>query len=233
MLQKVIPSYLYKQYSDDDACQAFVDAYNGLSQQYVDWYNTVGLPIYTELSGLLLDWVGGGVYDIVRPVLPFGLKKYLGLLNTYTLNQKILPLNTREVVNPDSFATTDDVYQRVITWHFFKGDGFQFSINWLKRRVMRFLLGANGKNFNVDQTYRVSVTFGVDNAATITLVDHVTVLGGNTALIGRAGFNRVQFNQLDVVTMSLDPFPLAPVFQAAVNAGVLELPFQYSWTVNI
>jgi len=43
-LTKVIPSYLYQEYSDDDDLQAFVMAYNGLAQQYVTWFATSPSP---------------------------------------------------------------------------------------------------------------------------------------------------------------------------------------------
>jgi hypothetical protein len=62
-LQQTIPSYLYAQYSDDENLQAFVDAYNSLSQGYLDWFNSRPLGLYTSpnIAGPLLDWVGQGV----------------------------------------------------------------------------------------------------------------------------------------------------------------------------
>ena len=55
------------------------------------------------------------------------------------------------------YTTSDDIYQRLLTWHFYKGDGKIFSIKWLKKRVMRFLIGANGTAPLLDYTYPVSI----------------------------------------------------------------------------
>ena len=41
MIQKTIKSYLYFQYNDSEEVQAFVDAYNIMSQEYVDFFNSI------------------------------------------------------------------------------------------------------------------------------------------------------------------------------------------------
>jgi hypothetical protein len=202
MLTKIIPAYLYQEYNDDPDLQALIDAWNAMAQEYVDWFNQVGLPIYTGQNSLvfgpLLDWVAAGLYGFNRPVLPFGLTSTDGLFNSLLFNE--IPFNQSNVSSADSFVTNDDTFRRVITWHFFKGDGKQFTIRWLKRRIARFLFGANGINFNVDQTYDVSVTFGI----------------GDQVIIE--------------IPTSLD---YAAIFKAAADSGVLELPFQHTWVVNL
>lgn len=165
---KTIPSYLYQQYADDDDLQAFVAAYNTLAQEYVDWFVDVGLPIYTGLSGGLLDWVGTNLYGMPRPSLPTSTGRPVGPFNTFGMNQGAIPFNYYDVVGATPFfATDDDTYKRILTWLFFKGDGKVFTIPWLKRRVMRYLNGINGVNYNVDQTYPVSVSFGSGNTVNI------------------------------------------------------------------
>ena len=219
-LLQILASYLYQEYADDDNLQGFVAAYNNLAQNYLDWFNAVNLPIYTGplVSGPLLDWVGQGLYDIPRPSLPFGSvsRVVAGPYNTFAYNT--LPFNGMQVgVNAvgagigqfiigvsaigvgSSELVSDDVYRRVITWKFFKGDGQRFSTPWLKRRIERFLNGTNGINYNVDNTYQVSITFDVN----------------------------------DVVISLPNSAPLGVVFQAAVNTGVLELPFQFSYTIDL
>lgn len=199
VLTKIIPSYLYQEYSDDADIQALVDAWNQIAQTYVDWFNSVNLPIYTGpvVSGSLLDWVGQGLYGVTRPVLPFGVSSDDGLYNALQFNE--LAFNETNISNASSFVTTDDIYRRVITWAFFKGDGRQFTIPWLKRRIMRFLLGVDGINFNVDKTYDISVTF----AGTIVNIE---------------------------VPASYDA---AQIFQAAIESGVLEFPFQFTPSVTL
>ena len=54
-----LKSYLYVQYNDDDDLQAFVEAYNALSQEIITWLAEANLPVYTgaPITGALLDWV--------------------------------------------------------------------------------------------------------------------------------------------------------------------------------
>lgn len=197
-MAKFIPSYLYEQYADDANVQAFVSAFNDMGQEYLDYLDDLGLPIYSGLSGDLLDWVGLGVYDVQRPVLPFGRSTSDGLYAALAF--ATLAYAKTDITNSGSFSTDDDTYKRVITWHVQKGDGRQFTIPWLKRRVKRFLVGVDGTCPNIDETYDISVTFSGPRAV---VVD---------------------------VPSSYDK---AAIFQAAVEAGVLETPFQYSFTVNL
>ena len=80
-------SYLYQHYADDDDLQAFVASYNALAQQYLNWYNQIGLPYYPSalVQGTLLDWVAAGLYGMVRPLLPSGSIRWVGALGTFAL----------------------------------------------------------------------------------------------------------------------------------------------------
>ena len=158
-LQNTLPSYLYQEYSDDSDLQAFVTAYNQLTQQYINTFNQLNLPIYTgaNISGPLLDWVGEGIYGYFRPTLIGSPGTYQGPLNTYMLNT--LELNQAIITIGNTFQINDDIYKRLLTWHFYKGDGKVFNIKWFKRRIKRFLIGANGTAPNIDNTYDISVTF--------------------------------------------------------------------------
>jgi hypothetical protein len=232
-LQKTIPSYLYEQYRNDDNLAAFVRAYNKLTQQYVTWFNQINLPVYTGplIAGSLLDWVAEGLYGITRPALGSGTNRNLGPYNTVAYNT--LAYNQLKKIGPQNVtATTDDIFKRIITWNFYKGDGKVFNIRWLKRRVMRFLEGTNGVNFNVSTTYSVSVTFGVGNQVNINLSNTIrTVTGG--AIYNRFGYNRIAYNATLSTSQQSAPLPNAVIFKEAVDAGVLDLPFQFQWVVNI
>ena len=155
-IQNTIPSYLYSKYTDDDDLQAFVAAYNTLTQEYVTLFNGLNLPDYRQLSAPLLDWVGQGLYGLVRPTLASGLAGPLGPFNTLTLNSE--PFNFF-LPSPDDppADTTDDIYKRMLTWAFFKGDRRQFDTRWLKRRIVRFILGVDGYDIGTEDTYDVSV----------------------------------------------------------------------------
>jgi hypothetical protein len=206
-LTQILPAYVYKQYEDDENIQAFNDAYNGMAQSYLDFINALNLPIYTSasISGSLLDWVAAGIYGLVRPALPYGQIVGIGPLNTWTPNQiAVNSFQTSGVIN--NFTTTDDIFKRIITWFFFKGDGQQFSAPWLKRRVMRFLTGAAGTAPNIDNTYPVSVAFGGDGDVTVTVT--LTVAAGIT-------------------------LANAQIFQAAVASGAISMPFQLTVSVTV
>ena len=230
---QTIPSYLYKEYDDDEDLQAFVASYNAMAQEYVDSFNGIELPIYTSPSivGPLLDWVALGLYGIARPSLSSGRNRNLGPFNTYVLNS--IPFNKQEIVGPQNVTiVTDDIFKRVITWNFFKGDGKYFDVRWLKRRVMRFLLGVDGVNFDVDQTYQVSVTFGVGNQVNITLLTGVRRLTGG-ALLNHFIPNTMGFNVARTTFEPLTPLPNAEILKEAIDTGVLQLPFQYVYVVAI
>lgn len=200
---KIIPAYPYAEYSDDSDIQAFFTSYNQFAQVYFDWLNVINLPVYTGplIVGALLDWVAQGVYGISRPALAFTQTRSVGPFNTYVLNS--LAFNaSRSTSTSTLYVVTDDVFKRVITWNFFKGDGKVFNIRWLKRRVMRFLGGLNGVNFNIDQTYQVSVTFTAAQEITID------------------------------ISVGTAPLTDKAIFIAAVKAGVLDLPFQFTYVVT-
>jgi hypothetical protein len=232
-LLNTIPSYLYQQYTDDDSLQAFVAAYNIMAQQYVDWFNYINLPIYTGLSGALLDWVAQGLYGIARPALSSNKSRVRGPFNTAPFNT--IAFNQSKRVGPtDVTATSDDVFKRILTWHLYKGDGKEFTVQWLKRRIVRFLFGVNGTDYN-GSTNGISVTFGVNSQINITLISGVRKTTGG-AIFNRFYFNQRSssaFNDVQSTVLIFIPPPLAAIFQEAINTGVLEMPLQYSVVVTI
>jgi hypothetical protein len=201
MQSAVIPAYVYQQYADDADVQAFFSNYNTAAQQFLTWFATVGLPVYTGLSGSLLDWVGVGLYGIPRPTLGNAL-------------------------------VSDDVYQRCMTWALYKGDGTLFNIRWLKRRIMRFLEGTNGTDPGVNQTYQISVRFGSPN------IVYINILGGIAQIVGGAifndfAFNTKAYNELDLNIQHYADTTLAVILKEAIDARVVELPFQFQYVVSV
>jgi hypothetical protein len=230
---QTIPAYVYAEYlpendsynPGDDTILNFVAAYNEIAQEYIDWLNAIGLPVYTGylISGLLLDWVGNNVYGVERPYITISGQRFAGPYNTWLFNS--IPYNFTGFIGPvNSYPATDDVYKRTITWNFFKGDGSTFNVRWLKRRVMRFLFGAAGINYNVDQTYRVSVTFGPDHEVTIRIVDGETTVVKSSAF-NAFTFNSVLFNGYATAFEPLPPIPMAMTLKAGIDQGFLVLPF--------
>jgi hypothetical protein len=210
--QTTIPSVLYWEYKSDPALQAFVDAYNGMAQQYVTWFATISLPVYAgnnQLTGSLLDWVLTGLYGIPRPTLPSTVSRALGPYNTMPYN--VLPYDGYQAPEVTQvFITTDDIYKRIATWNLYRGDGQTFNIRWLKRRIQRFLDGVDGVDgsnamglgLGVDQTYSVSVSFSADSVVNITVS---TTNGGYTTVWD--------------------------TLKAAIEIGACQLPFQYTYNL--
>jgi hypothetical protein len=232
-LQRTIPSYLYQQYNDDDDLQAFVNAYNTMTQQYALWMSNINLAVYTgdNISGALLDWVAEGLYGIKRGALSTGHGRTVGPFNTYAFNTTVL--NVLKNIPPTDYSlTNDDIFKRIMTWHIDKGDGKVFDIRWLKRRVQQFLTGTNGSEGQTDTTYPVSVTFGAGNQVNINLQPNRRrfVRG---ALLGTFLMNSVPLNDFESSLTQVPVSPYAPILKAAIAAGVLELPFQFTFVVNI
>ncbi len=168
-VQSIIPAYLYQQYADDDDVGAFVTAYNNMAQTYLDWMRNINLPVYTgrQINGALLDWVASGLYGISRPTLSFTQTTGQGAFDTYPLG--FLPFDGAGANNATTLYTvTDDIFKRIITWSFYKGDGNVFSVRWLKRRVARFLAGVNGTDYG-GPTYQISVAFVGSKTINITI----------------------------------------------------------------
>ena len=188
-LQETIKSYLYWQYNDDADLAAFVKAYNDYSQAYLNAFNVLNLPIYTSLTGYLLDWVGQGLYGMARPILPQAAVLDAGPYNTYAYNIGVYDYYSFQPMPPTALAT-DDLYKRCLTWAIYKGDGKVFNIRNLKRRVARFLNGPNGVAFNADSTYYVSVQVS-DGVGVIKLKK--TTISQQFALLVAAGVLEMPF----------------------------------------
>lgn len=227
-LTKTLPAYLYQEYSDDDDLQAFVAAYNTLAQQFVDFFVSIGLPVYTgpAIVGSLLDWVGQGLYGLARPTLSSGRNQNFGPFNTAQFNT--LTLNGLKVTgSPNVAATSDDIYKRILTWHLYKGDGKVFNIMWLKRRIMRFLSGINGVDGLFSNTYQVSITYGPQPLSQMS----IRIIAGRRtfasgALLDSFALNTVTPGSFKTNYQAQTPFPVAAILQQAINSGALELPFQ-------
>ncbi len=241
MLNATIPSYLYTQFNDDDNLQAFATAFNTLASEYAAFFASIGLPVYTGIFGGLLDWVAQGLYGLSRPSLSFSTTRSIGAINTVLINT--LPFNTfKRITDSSNIATTDDIFQRILTWHFYKGDGKTFNIRWLKRRIIRFLAGVNGTDVGTENTAQVSVIISGNNVniritpgvrSPAKLNKNHQIINGAPALYNRFGYNATAFNSTLTSFQVGYSLAAAPAFQEAVASGAVELPFQYQFSVAI
>lgn len=158
-VEKIIPSYPFVQYRDDPDIVAFFDAYNEMAQEYLDELNSLSLPYWpsASLSGKLLDWVVEGIYGENRPLLQVSQEAISkGAYNTIDYN-RIPYAGMKNYIPGSTTYVVDDYFKRILTWNFYKGDGVQFTIDWLKRRIARFLRGPNGIDPPVTDTFDISV----------------------------------------------------------------------------
>lgn len=161
MLTTIPQSYLYQQYKDDSDLQAFVSSYNSITQAYLDYLNSLNLPVYTMLSGALLDWIGLGYYGYQRPTIGTVTGSVFGAA---TFGQVEFGQGTIGMV-----LASDDIYQRILTWKLHRGDGMYCTIQWLKNRLKRFLIGVNGTSPVIDNTQEISVHISNSNEIFITI----------------------------------------------------------------
>lgn len=158
-VNKIIPSYPFVQYRDDPNVVAFFDAYNEIAQEYLDEINSLSIPYWPSpaLSGKLLDWVVEGIYGEIRPLLQVSQDAIAkGAYNTIDYNT-IPYAGLKNYIPGATTYVMDDYFKRILTWNFYKGDGVQFNIDWLKRRIARFLRGPNGIDPPVTDTFDISV----------------------------------------------------------------------------
>lgn len=161
-LQTIIPCYVYEQYSDDINVVAFFEAVNALAQPYLDWFNSTPLSVYTSpnISGLLLDWVGEGIYGITRPV-------FSSIVTAFLAGTNALPTDATFTNGYEFFRSgtatpaDDDFYKRVLTWVNYLGDGRSFNVQFLRWRVARFIYGSSGTNATMAQAQTIHIQPGM------------------------------------------------------------------------
>ncbi|MDV5434573.1 hypothetical protein [Enterobacter hormaechei] len=232
MLEDIIKSYLYTQYNDDDDLQAFVTAYNEMAQQTYEWMRQANLPVFVGgyNAGDQLKWIARGIYGVKPPVLVSGKRIAYGPFNAMLFNQ--LPFNGRKVVNQaDQVVVSDDLFKRIMTWNFYKGDGFYFTIPWLKRRVMRFLTGIDGVDVVNDQRWSISVLFS-DSGASISIIKGFRKLT-DSSVFNTSSFNNRAFNQKSSILIKSNDYEYADLFKKAFDSGLLHMPFYQPVTVTI
>lgn len=232
MLEDIIRSYLYTQYNDDDNIRAFVTAYNAMAKNIYDWMRSANLPIFVGgyNAGDQLRWIARGIYGVKPPVLVSGRQLVIGAFNTFTFNT--VPFNTRKVINQsEQVVVSDDLFKRIMTWNFYKGDGFYFTIPWLKRRIMRFLTGVNGVDVVNDQHWSISVLFS-GSGASVSIIKGFRKLT-DSSVYNTQMFNSRAYNQKTSVLIKSNEYEYASLFKQAFDSGLLHMPFYQPVSVTI
>ena len=224
-LSTVVPDYVYGQFADDFDIQAFFAGLNTTAQGYCDWFQSTPLSIYTNanINGLLLDWVGQGLYGISRPVLSTLTTRTIGQANSVVVNS--LAVNQHFIIRSGTVSVADDdIYKRVLTWHLYLGDGRQMSIQWLKRRIARFLYGEGGTDIPVDYLRYVSIT-----QPSLPPIGSTGSVPVNTAAVNTLKVRSRKSARTLQITIPNNP--IGQAFQILFQEGYLAIPFQVSFTV--
>ncbi|ECC9428554.1 hypothetical protein DPD26_21965 [Salmonella enterica subsp. diarizonae] len=232
MLEDIIRSYLYTQYNDDDNIRAFVTAYNTMAKNIYDWMRSANLPIFVGgyNAGDQLRWIARGIYGVKPPVLASDRHLVIGEFNTFTFNT--VPFNTRKVINQsEQVVVSDDLFKRIMTWNFYKGDGFYFTTPWLKRRIMRFLTGLNGVDVVNDQHWSISVLFS-GSGASVSIIKGFRKLT-DSSVYNAQTFNSRAYNQKTSVLIKSNEYEYASLFKQAFDSGLLHMPFYQQVSVTI
>ncbi|HGB1935574.1 TPA: hypothetical protein ACIUHN_000833 [Salmonella enterica subsp. diarizonae serovar 50:k:z35] len=232
MLEDIIRSYLYTQYNDDDNIRAFVTAYNTMAKNIYDWMRSANLPIFVGgyNAGDQLRWIARGIYGVKPPVLESGRQLVIGAFNTCTFNT--VPFNTRRVINQsEQVVVSDDLFKRIMTWNFYKGDGFYFTIPWLKRRIMRFITGVNGVDVVNDQHWSISVLFS-GGGASVSIINGFRKLT-DSSVYNAQTFNSRAYNQKTSALIKSNEYEYASLFKQAFDSGLLHMPFYQPVSVTI
>ena len=230
-LQSPPIAYLYAQYSDDATLQAFMDAFNGIAQGYLDWFNQTPLSVYTNpsISGPLLDWVARGVYGIERPVISNETTTEYGEWNTAPWNT--VPWNGFVItISGSAQVASDDVFKRLMTWILYRGDGVQMTMQWLRRRVARFVYGADGTDIDIGLLQNISIAAGGQSTTNI-------IAGTNAAATNSMATNSAKPKSgaavSSVYNITVPNLPASQSFAALFKAGLIPLPFQVPFEVTI
>lgn len=173
-------AYLYWQWRGDPYLKVFVDTYNELSDQYLDEIRNLNLPNFYTKSGLWLDYVAKNIYGISRKQVLYAHNLIYRGLNTVTPN--VVDPNAARIIKYSTAHTmSDEEFKKVIQWNFYKGDGFCFSIPYLKRRIIRFLnitcsnvIDINDISIQVqDKKFKITILNELANSPFMTLLRDV------------------------------------------------------------
>ena len=154
----IFPMYPYRQYAEDSNIQAVFSAVNSAAQSYLNWFVNTPLGVYVSpnILGPLLDWVGNGIYGISRPSYLSVNSQNITGISTHPIGVNAIDtawIKTAGILQIGS----DDLYKRVLTWFLYRNDGMVPSLLWLRRRIARFLYGANGLDININDVQTVSL----------------------------------------------------------------------------
>ncbi len=223
-----INAYVYSQYADDSDIQGWFAAQNVIAQGYIDWFNESPFALYTSsfISGPLLDWLMNGLYGIQRPVISTTTTNFTAGLGSMPLGTTALGNQVFTQSGTVQIAS-DDIYKRTLTWMLYLADGKQATTEWLRRRIARFLYGANGGDVSASDVINVRIspmpyppTAGLGSGPL-----------GSAPLGNYQSSNGVAKKALQITVPNLGN--ISQQFATMFASGYLPVPFQLQYEVII
>ena len=228
-LQTIIKAYPYFEYADSDDTTAFFNSLNSLGQQYLDWFNGTPLGVYTDpsISGPLLDWIANNLWGIYRPVISTSSTFVLAGWGSFAWGEEAYG-TMNYIQSGTAQIATDDIYKRLLTWILYLGDGKQMSIQWLRRRIARFIYGADGGDIDIGLIANINIAIPSKSI--------VTGAWNSMSwdLLPWDGGGSVTATTKHALSISVpNNNGIGPIFADLLSGGYLPLPFQLSYEVIV
>ncbi|KMQ89981.1 hypothetical protein RF55_10317 [Lasius niger] len=170
MAWQIIKAYAYQQYSDDPDIMALFEAHNQTAQDYLKTFLSHCPAIYID------DFWDSGELTYIAWFLWGQRRWYSDYASSIDLEGAIddLPIDYASaggsIPTPrQKLLINDDTFRRIMTWNLYRGDGQQFTIPWLKKRIKRWMVGVNGYAPLFGDTNEISVHVSEKNGDLLTI----------------------------------------------------------------
>jgi hypothetical protein len=198
-----VPAYLYQEYYPDPDNQAFFDSYNTSAEAYFDYLNSLYLPVWTSPN------VVGPLLDWVASEL-YGVNRPVFTVGGATMSLGVYDSNVYNFLPYNSAIIAG-------------GSTLQYVNDDILKRILTWnLYKGDGNQFNARwlKNRVMRFLYGVNGVAP--QID-------NTYNVS------VQFNANNNIVIHILSFydpTIPPILESAVQSQVLNLPFQYNFSVT-
>jgi hypothetical protein len=230
------PPYLYAVFRKYQQVSATMKALNVEIQRIYDSLNLLTLPIYTNWTGEALDFIAQNLYGFSRPWVRSGtVTPYLSTVPDAPVIDTLPPDAFKQGVSATVTLLNDDYFKRLLMWHLYRGDGDAFNIQWLKRRVMRFI--QDDMFSHVNGIHQVSISLSKRRKApSIGMADYTPL----DVCPPDAYFNTDNqvidsFNNwhIKITTYSPQELDRAIMLKWLIMDNLLEIPLQNTYTIEV
>jgi hypothetical protein len=134
------PVYVYtgNDFDKSPDVQALVEVANSGFNAVIENLRNLNVGLYNDKCCEWLDWFAAGVYGFKRPTIAIGdTVKADGGWGSFGFGDHGWGYGALSS-DPSFESVPDSIFIKIIQWHLYRADGYQFSIPWLRRRIQRF-----------------------------------------------------------------------------------------------